>query len=121
MELGITMKNQFFVLLAVLGLGCLPPVTEECGNDNDCKGNRVCVDGSCESPGGDDDGGPSSGPGGTVSDCGEITMECNCGYTWASPGSVEQNTSCDSGLQIYDVCGQCPTQYAWYTYCACGE
>lgn len=112
------MKNSSFVLLAIFALGCLPPITgEECSSDLDCKGTRICVDGSCESS----SGGSSLSSGGPVNDCGEVVVECNCESTWASPGSVEQNTNCDSGLHIYDICGQCPYQYAWYTYCACEE
>lgn len=115
------MKKLILIVPLVAGCWALePPPSQECQSDLDCKGARICVSGSCETPDfedGSDDGSTPNQPG----DCWEEAIECNCNSTYAQPGYVEQNIECESGAHIYDVCGQCANgAYAWYTACYCG-
>lgn len=121
------MRNYWLNASVICLLGCWwlePPPSQECSSDLDCKGDRVCEDGSCVSP---EDGGDWTEPDGGYSDdggqglaCGEVAVPCNCGTppdAGAAPGFVSGNPDCESGSHAYDVCDYCPNgAYAWYTY-----
>lgn len=114
---------KYYSILLVLLAGCwLPPDSQECQSDLDCKLDRVCDNGECVSattPVDPSTSGPTGG--GSVNDCGETKIDCNCEAVQAYDGQVFQTTECQSGYVMVTTQGcyqECYTA-TWQAVCYC--
>lgn len=117
--------NYYLLFIAIVLTSCwLPPPSQECTSDLDCKLNRVCDEGECVDPGSTSPGNtdPSTGPGSSsLGKCGSEQMECNCNPVNAYDGQVFPTDVCESGHVMMTTygCNNSPCYGAWHAVCYC--
>lgn len=101
---------------ASIGSGCTVEQADdsggECDSDSDCKGDRICADGSCVDPGSSEGGSSSTGE-----SCSGDERTCE----------GERLLSCESGEQISESCDDVCDAYGFAgdgcdgNQCQCGD
>lgn len=86
----------------------------QCSVDDECKGDRICEDGTCVSP---DDPTPTPTP--TALSCGQQDLSCGC-YGFQFPGQVTTAPRCATGYHVVFACNTFCADggYQQYTVCS---